>query len=90
MWSNRGLRLSVLAFWRLSWIGAQQAIFQRRAVETFDDGGHFVGGWRIDEGEAFGFLGFVVADYLYGIGDEVFGSEPLFNIVGSDPGGQVA
>jgi hypothetical protein len=35
-------------------------------------------------------LGFVVADHLDGIGDEVFGGEPLFDVIGGDPSGQVA
>ena len=86
-----GLRgFAVFALGRLGGIGAQEAIFKGSAIKTLDDGGHFVGGGRLYESKAFGFLGFVVADYFYGIGDEVFGSEPLLNIVGSDPRGQVA
>ena len=64
---------SVLAFRRLRGIGAQEAIFEGCAIEAADDGLHLIGRRCFDEGEAFRFLSFVVADHLYRIGDEIFG-----------------
>ena len=82
-WSRGALR-------RLGRIRAQQAIFERRTIETANNGGHFIGGGRFDKSEALGFLRFVVADHFDGVGHEIFGGQPLFNIVGGDPCGEVA
>ena len=81
---------SFFALRRLSRISPQQAVFERRAIETADDGGHFIGGGRFYEGEALRLLCFVIADHLYGIGHEIFGGQPLLNIVGGDPRREVA
>src|SRR5208283_5489899 len=40
---------SVLALGRLGRVGPEQPVFQRCAVETADDGRHFVGRGRFDE-----------------------------------------
>src|SRR5215468_4872025 len=83
--SGGGSSRCVLALRRLRGVGTQETVFERCAVESADDGLHFVIGGRFDESEALGFLGFVVADHLDGIGDEVFGGEPLFDVIGGDP-----
>src|SRR5262249_55804886 len=80
----------LFALGRLSGVGTKKAVFERSAVKTADDGLHFVVGGCLDKCEALGFLGFVVADHFDSVGDEIFGSQPLFDIVGSDPCGQVA
>src|SRR5581483_7908927 len=74
----------VLTLGGLGWVSAQEPVFERCAIEPADDGLHFVAGWRFDESEALGFLRFVVADHFDGVGDEIFGGQPLFDIVGSD------
>ena len=75
---------------RLRRIRAQDFVFQRRPVKAFDDRLHFIRGWCFHESEDLGLLGFVVANNLYGIRDKVFSGEPLFNVVGCDPQGQIA
>ena len=55
------------------WIDAFCEILERCAIESADDGLHFVVGGCFDESEALGFLGFVVADHLDGIGYKIFG-----------------
>ena len=92
---GRGCRLvratrRVLTFWWLCGIGAQQPVFQRGAVEAADDGRHFVGSGCFDKCESLGFLRFVIADYFNGIGHEIFGGQPLLDVIGSDPRGQIA
>ncbi len=79
-----------LALRGLRRIGSQQTIFQRRTIETANDRGHFVGGWRFDKCEALRFLRFVIADHLYGVGHEIFGGQPLFDVIGGDPCGEIA
>ncbi|MEI9977261.1 MAG: hypothetical protein WDO73_37545 [Ignavibacteriota bacterium] len=32
----------------------------------------------------------MVSDHLYGIGHQIFGGEPLFDVIGGDPRGKVA
>ena len=80
----------LFALRRLSRVGPQQAVFERRAIETADDGGHFIGCGRFYEGETLRLLCFVIADHLYGIGHKIFGGQPLLNIVGGDPRREVA
>jgi hypothetical protein len=80
----------ILALGRLGGVGAQETIFQRRAIESPDDRLHFVGCRRFDECESLGFLCFVVPDHFNGVGDEVFGGEPLLNIVGGNPCGEIS
>ena len=75
---------------RLCGIGAQQSIFEGCAVKPANDGLHLVGGRCLDKSEALGFLRFVVADHLYGIGHEIFGGQPLLNVIGGDPGREIA
>ena len=82
--------LTVLALRGLSGICAEQAIFQGCAVEAADNRGHFVSGRRVDEGEALGFLRFVVSDHFYAIGYQIFSGKPLLDVVGSDPRGEIA
>ena len=81
---------SILAFRRLRGIGAQQAIFEGCAVEAANDRLHLIAGGRFDKSEALGFLRFVVSDHFDGIGDEVFGGQPLLDVVCGDPGREVA
>ena len=85
-----GCTARILALGRLGRIGAQQAVFERRAIEPADDSLHLIGGRCFDESEALGFLRLVVADHLDGVSDEVFGGEPLLDVVSGDPGGEVA
>ena len=78
------------ALGRLGRVRAKNLVFERSSVETADDGLHFVRGRRFHERESLGFLRFVIPDNLNRIGDEVFRGEPLFNVVGGDPSGQIA
>jgi hypothetical protein len=71
-------------------VGSQHAIFKRRSIEAADDRLHLFVGGCFDESEAFGFLRFVVTDHFDGIGHEVFGGQPLLNVVGGDPGREIA
>ncbi len=75
---------------RLRWIGAQQAILQRRPVEAADDGIHFVGVRRFDKRKAFRLLRFGIAYHFNGVRDQVLGCEPAPDIVRSHPSGQIA
>src|ERR1039457_3153025 len=79
----------VLPFRGLRRIGPQQPVFQRSAIEAANDGLHLVVGRRFDKCEALGFLGFVVSDHFYGIGHEIFGGQPLPDVIGGDPGGKI-
>ena len=81
--SGRGGR----PFGRLGRISAKNLVFERRSVETADDSLHFIRRGGLDKRESLGFLRLVVPDHFHGIRDEVFGGEPLFNIVRSDPHG---
>ena len=69
---------------------AEKPIFEGRAIEPLDDGLHFIGSRGFDKCESLRFLSFVVSDDLDRIGDQVFGGQPAFNIVGGDPGREVA
>jgi len=93
-WNTSLLRLGALgllfALRRLRRIGSEEPVFQRCAVEAANDRGHLVGGGCFDKSEAFGFLGFVVSDHLDGVGDEVFGGEPLLDVIGGDPRREIA
>jgi hypothetical protein len=79
-----------LGLGRLRGIGAEQAIFQGRPVETANDRVHFLGIWRIDKREALGLLRFGIADDLNCVRNEVFGAQPTPDIVRSNPSGQIA
>ena len=51
---------------------------------------HFVGSRSFHKCEALRFLSFVVSDHLYSVSYQIFGSEPLLNVIGGDPCGKVA
>ncbi len=85
-----GSAAGLFAFGRLRRVGAEEPVFQRSAVEPANDGLHLVGGGRFNKSEALGLLSFVVADHLNRIGYEVFGGEPLFDVISGDPGRQIA
>jgi len=70
-------------------VGSKNLIFQRGSVEPADDRLHFVRCWRLDKRESLRFLRLVVPDDLNRIRDKVFSGEPLFNVVRSDPYGQI-
>jgi hypothetical protein len=79
-----------LAFGRLRRIGSQHTVFERSAIEAADDRLHLFIGWRFDKCEALGFLCLVVSNHLDGISYEIFGCEPLLDVIGGDPGGEIA
>jgi len=79
-----------LALGRLCGICPEQLIFQRRTIETANNRLHFVLRGRFYERESFGFLRLVIADYFDRIRDKVIRRQPLLNIVGGDPRGEVA
>src|ERR1019366_1176514 len=89
LWRRRRSTRCILAFRRLRRIGAQQPVFQGGAVKTANDRLHLVVGGRFNKCEALGFLRFVVADHFDAIGHKIFGGQPLFNIVGGDPGREI-
>src|SRR6266496_3657999 len=90
-WLRRRLPArSFFAFRRLRRVGSQEAILQGRSIETAYNGGHFVGGRRFDKCEALRFLRFVIANDFYGVSHQIFGGQPLFDVIGGDPGGEVA
>jgi len=74
---------------RLRRIGAQQAVFERGAVEAANDGVHLLFIRSFNKSEPFGFLGLRVADNLHGIGHQVFRVEPRLDVVGCYPGRKV-
>jgi hypothetical protein len=76
---------TALRLWRLSGIRAQQALFERRTIETPDDGIHLFLIRRFDEGETLRFLSFGVTDHFDVIGHEVVCGEPRLDIVGGHP-----
>jgi hypothetical protein len=75
---------------RLRRIGAEQAIFQRRAVKPADDRVHLLGVGGIDKREPLGLLRFGIADHFNRVRNQIFSGEPAFNIVRGHPNGQVA
>ncbi len=79
-----------LSLGRLGRVGSQEAVFQRCPVEPANNGLHFVGRGRFHEGEALGFLSFVVSDHFNGIGYEIFRGQPLLDVIGGDPSRKVA
>jgi hypothetical protein len=81
---------AILPFRGLGSVGSQKTVFERRAIKAADDSLHFIRSGRFDKSETFRFLCFVIANYFYGIGYKIFGGEPLLNIIGSDPGGEIA
>jgi len=87
---NRLRSTALFALRGLRRIGSQQTVFQRRTIETADDGSHFVGGRSFDKREALRFLRFVIADHFDGVGDQIFGGEPLLDVIGCDPRREVA
>ena len=66
-------------------LARKQPVFQRGAIEAANDGLHLVVGGRFDKCEALGFLGFVVADHLDGVGHQIFGGQPLPDVTPSIP-----
>jgi len=68
-------------------VGPKNLIFERGSVEAANDRLHFVRRRSLDERESFGFLRLVVPNYLNRIRDKIFCSEPLFDVVRSDPYG---
>ena len=74
---------------RLRGIGPEKFIFQGSPIEASNDRLHLISGGRFDESESFRFLRLVIADYFYGICDQVVGGQPLFNIVRGDPDRQI-
>lgn len=79
-----------LAAGRLSRIGAQQAIFQRRPVKAPDDRLHLLAVRSFDKCEAFGFLSFRVADDFDRIGHQALGRQPGLDVVSGHPYRQVS
>jgi hypothetical protein len=75
---------------RLRLIGAQQAIFERRAIKAADDRVHFFRVGRVDKGESLGLLGLWVADHLDIVVYEVFCVKPGLDVVLSNPDRQVS
>ncbi len=75
---------------RLRGIGAQQPVFERRPIETADDGVHLFRIRCFDKCESLGFLRFGIADHFNGVRDQAFGCKPAPDIVRSHPNGQIA
>ncbi len=88
--ARRPSRRNRSTFGRLRGVGAKNFIFERRPVKTLDDGLHFVRCRSLDERESLRFLRFVIPDHLDRIRDKVFSRQPLFNVIGGDPRGQIA
>ena len=80
----------VLALRGLGGVGAQKPVFERGAVKAADDRLHLIGSRRFDKCETLRFLRFVIADYLDGIGHQIFGGEPLLNVIGGYPRREIA
>ena len=51
--TSRGRMRTLLRLGRLCRIGAQEPVFERRAIEAPDNRIHFFRVWRVDESEAF-------------------------------------
>jgi hypothetical protein len=77
------------AFRRLRRVGSEDFVLERGSVEAANDRLHLVSRGRLDKRESLGFLRFVIPDYFNRVRDKVFGGEPLFNVVRSDPNGQI-
>ena len=75
---------------RLGAVRAQDAIFERRSIKPPDYCVHFVAIGRINESEAFGFLGFRITNHFDSVGNKVLGLKPGPDVVGCHPGGKVA
>ena len=89
--SARGPRWPrTLGFWRLRLIGAQQPVFQRRAIKSPDDEVHFFRVRSVDEGESLRFLRLRVANHFHVVVYEVFCVQPGLNIVLGYPDRQVS
>jgi hypothetical protein len=79
-----------LALWRLGGVGAQKPVFERGAVKAADDRLHLIGSRRFDKCETLRFLRFVIADHFDGVCHQIFGGEPLFDVIGGDPRREIA
>jgi hypothetical protein len=90
LWPIPGTAARAFRLWRLRGICAEQSVLKRCPIETADYGVHFLGVWRLDEGETLGLLCFRIADNLNCVCNQVFGCQPAFNIVRGYPNGQVA
>src|SRR5580692_8471188 len=77
-------------FRRLRLIGSQQPVFERCAVETSDDGVHFLRVRSIDERESLGFLRLGIADHFYVVVYKVFCVQPGLDIILGDPDRQIS
>jgi hypothetical protein len=73
--------------WRLRWVGAEEPVLERSAVETADDGLHLVVVGGVDEGEALRLLCFRVSDHLDLVGHKAFRGQPGLDVVSGDPDG---
>jgi hypothetical protein len=71
-------------------IGAEQAVFQRRAVEPADNRVHLLCIGGVDKSEALGLLRFGIADHFYCVRNKIFGGEPSSDIVSGHPNRQIA
>jgi hypothetical protein len=71
-------------------IGAEQAVFQGRAIESADNRVHLLRVGGINEGEALGLLRFGVADHFNRVRNQIFGGEPSSDIVRGHPNRQIA
>lgn len=65
-------------------------VFKRGSIEAADNRLHFFLRGRFHKCEALRFLRFVVADYFDRICYQILCGEPLFNVIGRDPNGQIA
>ena len=82
---NRLRSTALFALRGLRRIGSQQTVFQRCAIEAANNCGHFVGGWSFDKCEALRFLRFVIADHFDAVSHQIFGGQPLLDVIGCDP-----
>lgn len=88
--SRRGSRFRRYALRGLRRIGSQDFVLKRGSVETANNRLHFVRCGCFHKRKAFRLLRFMIPDDLNRIRDEVFGGEPLFNVVSRDPNRQIA
>jgi len=79
-----------LALRRLRGVRSQEPVLEGRSIKTPDDRLHFICGGRLHEREALGFLCFVVSNHLHTVRHQIFGGEPLLDIVCGDPGWEIA
>jgi len=75
---------------RLGLIGAQQAVFQRRAIKAADDQVHLFRVGCVDECESLGLLRLGIADYFDIVVYEVFCVKPGLDVVLRNPDRQVS